>query len=143
MKKRIQILFKYIVLFVIMGGLYYCLELIWRDGNSHYSMIIVSGACGILIGLINEFFPWDLGLVQQSIIGATIVTAIEFFTGLVINVWLHMNVWDYSYLPFNLMGQVCLSYYLLWIPLACGAIVLDDYLRYYLFDEEKPHYKLI
>lgn len=52
------------------------------------------------------------------------------------------NVWDYSDQPFNLLGQICLSYTLLWIPLSAVAIVLDDFLRCLLFGEEWPRYTL-
>jgi len=106
-------------------------------------MFILGGVCFVAIGLINELFPWELGIVWQSMIGAVIVTVCEFITGLVVNVWLGLNVWDYSNMPFNVMGQICLPFSLAWVVLSAIAIVLDDYLRYWMFGEEKPHYKLV
>ena len=76
-------------------------------------------------------------------IGAVVVTVLEFITGLVVNVWLGLNVWDYSDMPLNILGQICLPFSIAWIALSAIAIVLDDYLRYWLFKEEKPRYKLI
>ena len=55
---------------------------------------------------------------------------------------LHLNVWDYSNMPLNVLGQICLPFSLLWVIIAIGAIILDDYIRYCFFDEEKPRYKL-
>lgn len=133
---------KMMVLFLIGGTIYYGIEILWR-GYSHPSMFILGGVCFILIGLINEYLPWELGLLWQSLLGACIITAAEFTTGLVVNVWLGLGVWDYSNMPCNVMGQICLPFFLLWIPLACVAIVLDDYIRYCFFDEEKPHYTLL
>lgn len=130
------------VLFLIGGSIYVGIELLWR-GHSHPSMFVLGGICFILVGLINERLPWEMGLLWQSLIGACIVTALEFTTGLVVNVWLGLGVWDYSNLPLNLMGQICLPFFLLWIPLVGAAIILDDYIRYWLFNEEKPHYSFV
>ena len=70
------------------------------------------------------------------------ITDLEFITGIIVNLILHLNVWDYSNLPFNLLGQICLPFCIIWFFLSLIGIVLDDYLRYYFFNEEKPKYKL-
>lgn len=133
---------KEIILAIIGGLIYILIELIWR-GHTHISMFILGGVCFVAIGLINELFSWELGLVWQSVIGAVIVTVLEFITGLVVNIWLGLGVWDYSNMPFNLLGQICLPFAFAWVALSAIAIVLDDYLRYWIFGEEKPRYKLI
>ena len=71
-----------------------------------------------------------------------VVTGIEFVSGCIVNLWLGWNVWDYSHMPFNLLGQICLPFSLLWVLVSGIAVILDDYLRYWLFREEKPHYRL-
>ena len=116
-------------------------EILYR-GYTHWTMGVLGGVCFILIGLINEVFTWSTPLWLQSIIGATIVTVLEFISGVVLNIWLRLGIWDYSQMPFNLLGQICLPFSVIWIGLSVLAIVSDDYLRFYLFDEEKPHYKL-
>lgn len=130
-----------LVLWSIGGLLYVILEMIWR-GYSHWTMFLVGGICFILIGAINEVIPWEMPLLLQCIIGALIVTAVEFLSGCIINIWFGWHVWDYSDMPFNLCGQICLPFSCLWIAVSGIAIVLDDYLRYWLFKEEKPYYKL-
>ena len=67
----------------------------------------------------------------------------ELGAGLILNVWLKLDIWDYSRLPGNLWGQVCLKYALLWVVLAGTAIVLFDWMRHWLFQEERPHYRWI
>ena len=129
-----------LVLIGIGGMLYVLIEILFR-GHSHWTMFCVGGLCFWLIGLINEMIPWEMPLWKQCIIGATIVTAVEFLSGCVINLWLGWNIWDYSDMPFNLIGQICLPFSIAWVGLALVAIILDDYLRYWLFGEEKPHYK--
>ena len=128
-----------LVLIGIGGLLYVLVELAFR-GRSHWTMFLVGGLCFWLIGLINEVLPWEMPLWKQCIIGAVIVTAIEFLAGCFINLWLGWDVWDYSNMPFNVLGQICLPFSLLWILLSAAAIVLDDHLRYWIYGEEKPHY---
>lgn len=130
---------KLLFLFGVGGATYYAIELLWR-GYSHISMLILGGICFVLLGLINELLPWDMGLLWQSFIGSGVVTILELIAGLIVNVHLGLGVWDYSNLPLNFMGQISVVYTLLWVPLSCVAIVLDDYIRYRFFNEEKPHY---
>lgn len=77
---------------------------------------------------------------KQMLICSIIITAVEFTSGLILNVWLGLGIWDYSNMPFNILGQICLPFTLLWYVLSAPAIILDDYLRYWIFGEEKPHY---
>ena len=88
----------------------------------------------MVVGLLNEhYYKWNQSLLFQSVVGAVIITAMEFITGCVVNIWLEWNVWDYKNLPFNLMGQICLYFFLLWIPIAMLCIVLDDWIRYLFY----------
>jgi uncharacterized membrane protein len=70
------------------------------------------------------------------------ITVLEFFAGLIVNVWLGLGVWDYSGVPFNIMGQVSLPFVFAWVALSAVGIWLDDYLRWKLYDEERPSYVL-
>ena len=130
------------ILFMIGGLTYVGVEMMWR-GHSHSSMFVLGGLCFLCIGALNNHLPWELGFVWQCLMGAGIITGLEFATGLIVNIWMGLGVWDYSNMPLNVMGQICLPFSLAWIALAAVAIVLDDYLRYWLFNEEKPHYKLL
>ena len=133
--------YKEIILGFIGGLLYIIIELIWRD-YSHWTMFVLGGICFVLLGRINEVIPWNIPLWQQALIGTAIITGLEFITGCIVNLWLGWNVWDYSNVRFNLLGQICLPYAILWFPLSAAGIILDDWLRYFLFKEEKPHYFL-
>ena len=128
-----------LILICIGGLLYILIEILFR-GHSHWTMFCVGGLCFWLIGLLNEILPWEMPLWKQGIVGAVIVTTVEFISGCIINLWLGWNVWNYSDMPFNLLGQICLPFSIAWVGLALVAIILDDYLRYWLFNEEKPHY---
>lgn len=142
MVKKFNILLKYAVLFIVGGAVYCGIEMLWR-GHTHWTMFIVGGISFIFCGSINEIFDWDMLIWKQMLICAAGITAIEFISGIIINIIFKLNVWDYSNLPLNVMGQVCLLYSFLWFILSFAAIALDDWLRYLLFDEEKPHYRWI
>ena len=130
---------KPLILFLIGGFIYVLIELAYR-GYSHWSMMLLGGLCFLLIGAINEYIPWDMSFFKQCIIGSFIVTTLEFIVGCIVNLLLGWNVWDYSSVPFNILGQICLPFSIIWIFISAIAIILDDYLRYWLFGEEKPHY---
>ncbi len=131
---------KYLILGIIGGFTYVLIELLYR-GHSHWSMFAVSAVSFILIGLINEFISWDMELWKQMLIGSGIVTILEFISGYILNIKLGWHIWNYSNVPFNILGQICLPFSIVWFFISLIAIVADDYLRYWLFDEEKPHYK--
>lgn len=139
---KINNLLKYVFLGVIGGIIYYILENIWR-GYSHWTMFILGGICFIALGLINEIFSWDTPLISQMIVGGAIITILEFITGCIVNLWLGWNIWDYSDLSYNLLGQISLFSSIGWIGLSLVGITLDDYIRWKCFGEEKPHYRWI
>ncbi len=131
---------KYTFLFLTGGFLYGGIEILSR-GYSHISMLIAGGICFILIGLLNEIYTWNMSILSQMVISAIIITTVELVSGMIVNLWLKLNVWDYSAMPYNFLGQICLLYTNFWFFLSLPAILLDDQLRYLLMKEEKPHYK--
>ena len=124
------------------GFVFYCIELLWR-GYSYPSMFVVGGICFLIIGGINNYLPWSVGLVWQALIGGAAVTVVELVSGIVLNIWLGLGIWDYSHLPLNFLGQICLLYSLIWVVLSIIGIFLDDYLRWKLYGEQRPRYTLI
>ena len=138
---KLKITIKYLFLGVIGSIIYMSLEILWR-GYTHWTMGALGGICFICLGLINELLSWETPLVLQMLIGSTIITILEFITGCIVNLWLGWNIWDYSNLPLNLLGQICLPFSILWYFISAIGIVIDDYIRYIYFDEEYPRYKL-
>nr|WP_245156686.1 putative ABC transporter permease [Clostridium aminobutyricum] len=123
------------------SGLYYLLELFWR-GYSHWTMGIVGGLSFVLIGSINEHLSWKTPLWKQAGIGTLIILTLEFITGCIVNIWLGWQIWDYSDMPFNLLGQISLPFAGLWFILSALAIILDDVLRSFLFHERFEGYRI-
>ena len=142
MMSKLKITTKYLFLGVIGSIIYMSLEILWR-GYTHWTMGVLGGICFICLGLINEILSWETPLVLQMLIGGTIITVLEFITGCIVNLWLGWNVWDYSDLPYNLLGQISLFSSIGWVGLSLVGIILDDFIRWEFFDEEKPHYRWI
>lgn len=132
---------KYLILLVIGGIAYYGIEVLAR-GFSHWTMFLVGGICFVLIGIINEITP-KTPLIRQMLLSAAIITAVEFISGCVLNLWLGLDIWDYSENFGNILGQICPKHTIYWFLLSSVGIVVDDYIRYFLFGEEKPKYTII
>lgn len=129
------------ILFCVGGMAYNVVEVLYR-GYTHWTMFVVGGLCFILIGLINEIFSWETALWKQMLIGGTVITVVEFVSGCVVNLLLGWKVWDYSQLPLNVLGQICVPFYFVWVLLSLVGIVLDDMIRWKCFGEDKPRYKI-
>lgn len=87
------------------------LELLWRR-RTHWSMGLAGGLCaGLLWALFSaRAMPWW----GAYLWGMGVITAVEFLTGLVVNRLLRLGVWDYSKCRYQLYGQICLPFSLLW-----------------------------
>ena len=119
---------------------YPVIELIWRQ-STHWSMALAGGTCLLLLyNLYGKFTKLSLGM--KCVLGSGVITAVEFVSGCVLNLWLGLEIWDYSALPFNILGQVCLLYVGLWYFLALPVIVVDDYLRWRLCGGAWPRYRI-
>lgn len=105
---------KRILLFCIGGIGYVALEWLWR-GWSHSSMFLAGGSCFLLLGKLDRQRP-RLPLVLRALTGAGVITMVELLAGLLFN--RDYRVWDYRHLPLNFHGQICLPFFLLWIPLS-------------------------
>ena len=103
-----------------LGGVgYVSLELVWR-GWSHFSMFLAGGSCFLLLGRLDKLRR--LPLWARVILGSVVITAVELATGLIFN--RSYQVWDYRNTSMNFMGQICLPFTLLWMPISLGAMVL-------------------
>ena len=142
--------FKNFMIFCVGFASYQTIEGFWKVFITHepqsFTMGLIGGVLFLLIGLLNNGFSWELPIWLQSIIGGAVITIIEFISGLVINKWLCplMNrplIWDYTGIPGNILGVVCPQYFFAWVFLATLCILIDDYLRYIVYDDKKPKCK--
>lgn len=133
---------EYVFLWLLGGTLYYSFEMIFR-GFSHWTMFVLGGVCMVFFTFQGRIMHWSQPLWKQVIRCTIFVTACEFITGIIVNKWLNMGVWDYSDQPFQLFGQICLPFAIIFSGLCAAGILLSGYLLHWLFGEEKPQYRIL
>ena len=101
------------------GGLgYVVLELIWR-GRSHGSMFLAGGSSFLLLGRLGQATDRSA---LRALGGVGIITGVELAAGLLFN--RDHRVWDYRQMPYNIKGQICLPFCLLWVPVGQAGMWL-------------------
>lgn len=118
---------KKLIIFAVGAIGYGLVEILWR-GFTHWSMILAGGVCFSLFYKLCEDEE-DMPVFKKCIIGATLITSVELIFGTFVNVILKWNVWDYSFLPLNFYGQVCLPYSVLWFFLCLPLAALCKKIR--------------
>lgn len=132
---------KYILLFFI-GGYAYCLVEILYRGYTHISMLIAGGLGFLVIDILNTRFENKMSIISKMLISALVITLIEFIAGIIVNKWLNLNVWDYSDLPYNFMGQICLLFTNIWFLLSFIGILFSNFINVHLFGEDRKLSKI-
>lgn len=127
------------------GTVYFLLEVVFKTITGHservsWTMLVVATLLTIVIERCGEQFPWECPLLAQALICTVVITLVELLSGIIINRVLLMNVWDYSNLPYNFLGQICLRYSALWFLLSLIFIPIFDWLRWVLDCGDKPRY---
>ncbi|MEF9839784.1 MAG: hypothetical protein RR275_08025 [Lachnospiraceae bacterium] len=138
MKKFSEFLF----LWTLGGCLYYGFEMMFR-GFSHWTMFILGGTCFLFCALQGIWTKWHDSIITQLIRCEIFVVSCEFITGMIVNKWLKWNVWDYSNLPYQLFGQICLPFAIIFLGLCAVGIVMSGYLVYGLYGEVKPKFYVL
>lgn len=137
--KRIS---KYLFLWAVGGVLYYSFEILFR-GFSHWSMFILGGICFLFFYMQGHLLGWEEPLWKQTIRNILFITSLEFITGIIVNKWLGLSVWDYSDLPMHLFGQICIPFMIIFSGLSVLGIFVSCYLGYFLFGDTKPHFSVL
>lgn len=119
-----------LILFSIGAAGYGLLEILWR-GYTHWSMLGAGGICFMFFGTIGEKFKKS-GILLKALIGSGFITAIELIFGIIFNIILKKNVWDYSRMPLNLGGQICALYSFFWIILSIIFIPFATFISHKL-----------
>ena len=95
---------------------YGLIEIIWR-GYTHWTMEFVGGLCFLILYYVFDYMS-EKPLVLKCLAGSLIITTVELISGILINIVFSLDVWDYSDMPYNFLGQVCLFYSVMWFFLS-------------------------
>ena len=129
------------------GVIYFLLEVFWKTIHGEpekisWTMLILAIVLSIPVERFGAELPWKMSLLIQSLICATAVTIAELLVGILLNIILGMGIWDYSHMPFNFLGQICLYFFILWYFLCFIFIQVFDWIRYFIKGGQRPIYKL-
>ncbi len=130
MRGRGQRVFRKLYLEFVLGGItYFCMEVVFRAAVSHkppHPLVIILGGAAFLIGIgvcrIPLKRPFNL---LKPLLGGALITAWELVFGLFFNLYLGYNIWSYHGLRFELLGQICLGFSLIWVVAMLLIVILD------------------
>ena len=107
----------------LLGALGYpFVEILWR-GYTHPTMALAGGISAVVLFRLNRSLASGRLPLRLLASGAAI-TLIELIFGVIFNLGFGMEVWDYSDVPFDLLGQICLPYSCLWCLLSLPFCLL-------------------
>lgn len=131
-------LWKYPILFFLTGMCYSQLELLAR-GFTYLPMTFIGGAAVTLVGaLTRRRDASTLKMWQVCALGMLLILDVEYISGWICNLRLHMGLWSYDGDFGNLNGQICLRNALVWFMLVPLAVWINQALRWKLFGEPRP-----
>ena len=127
------------------GIVYFLAEVVWKTARGNpqgisWTMLVLALLLGIILERMGAELPWRCPIWAQAILCGIAITAAEFVTGIILNCWLGLGVWDYSHLPGNVLGQICPQFAALWCLASGPVIVLLDWMRYVVRGGERPRY---
>ena len=115
------------IIFSIGAMGYGLIEILWR-GHTHWSMLSAGGICFMFFAKIGEKLN-KASILLKALVGSCFITTVEFILGIIFNIILKKNVWDYSKMPLNISGQICALYSFFWMILSMLFIPFADRLQ--------------
>ena len=130
------------------GSVYFLLEVVFKTLRGEpeqisWTMLVLAVILTIPVERCGEQLPWEVPLWLQALACALLVTAVELAAGVILNIWLGLDIWDYSHLPFNLWGQICPQFAAVWWFLCLLFIPAFDWLRWSVEGGQRPKYRLM
>lgn len=135
------------LLWVWGGAAYFMIEVAYKTATGRpeqisWTMLVLAVVLCVPVERAGAELPWECPLWLQALSCAALVIAAELLAGLVLNVWLGLGIWDYSGLRWNLWGQICPQFAVLWWALCAAFIPVFDWMRYAVEGGERPRYYL-
>ena len=116
---------RYVFVFLMGFFLYAFVEVTGR-GYTPWTMCITGGIVLLVIYTLSN--RPATSLIRTCLLGTAAITLIEFAVGVFDNIIMGWEVWDYSDIPLNILGQVCPLFSLLWFVLCIPAYYLCRYI---------------
>ena len=109
-------------------------------------MFLLSGFLGVYCINLPHYLCHHKPDYFERVLSSTILCTLgEGVTGLIVNVYLGLNVWDYSNLPFTFFCGQCNAFFVLGWAFIIGIVGIffcDGYWYYICKYKEQPYYKI-
>ena len=119
--------YEYGIMFLLGCFIYSSFEIAAR-GYTHWTMTLLGGIVGMLLYRLHGTAPRHT-LLLQALSGAFIITALEMVVGVLDNLVLQWHVWSYREMPWNVYGQICLPFSVLWFLVCIPALGICEVVR--------------
>ncbi len=126
-------IYDFMLYFFVYGFAGWCTEVAYAAVKSHRFVnrgFLNGPICpiyGIGVGVVVQFLsPFKSSLILLYVASVIIVTALEWVTGFILEKVFHNKWWDYSGMPLNLNGYVCLLFSLIW---GAACVVIVDFIH--------------
>ena len=153
---------KEIAIFCILGLLYLNIEVFARAGRRELVDLVLmspkpiqpfslAGWTSIWMFFIGGFAAWFAGFLDTlkwfsrqklfvKVLACSLsITATELLSGLFLNYYLELALWDYTHVRYNLLGQISIRSATAFTFMAPLVLWLNNFLRYKLFAEPKRY----
>ncbi len=141
---------KYFGIFLLSGLIYLAIEIIFKVIFKYRSLRLVAdtsvwmmpigGFLCLILGELNRFKKIrQLKMIFQALIGMIIITAVELITGIILNIILKLNLWDYSHEVGNILGQISIVHSFCWFIISPLVFWFDDYMKAKIYNEGKEY----
>lgn len=81
----------------------------------------------MIIGINNRI---EANFILKCIMCSAAITFAEFVTGMIVNVGLKWDIWDYKDMEFNLLGQICPAYSVLWAVISAPIMLIYNMVKF-------------
>lgn len=143
-KARLCTLYPYILSFIIVGGIYITIEILFRkiigSTPTHYTMFILSGTSGAFCWYLSQIHTttWQYWILKP-IANGLFITLGEIIIGFSRLYIFHLpRIWHYGTL--DILGIVSLTWSLLWCVLSVPIILcMERVYRYYIYKKQNKH----
>lgn len=122
-------MYRYLFYFFIYAFLGWCVEVCYATLNTRKFInrgFLNGPYCPIygvgVIGIIYFIFPLRNNMFILFIASMVLTSVLELITGVVLEKIFHYRWWNYSNVPFNIGGYICLKFSILW-GIACVLVV--------------------
>lgn len=118
---------EYGIIFLLGGTIYSIIEVVSR-GFTHWSMTLTAGIALMIMYHHYAAHP-DEGLLMKCLFGMVTITLCELVSGIILNLILHWDVWDYSHMYLNFLGQICPTFTAAWFLISVPAAYICEFVR--------------